>query len=145
MTHSELIEEALTRSVIGAFYEVYNALGFGFLEHVYSTALERELVRRGHEVVREHSVYVIYKGEQIATQRLDMIVDGKLVVESKSTQRLSPVASRQLYSYLRGTNLEVGLLLHFGPEPSFFRLISTNKKKNPQDPLDPPNPRRKRH
>ena len=133
MTHSGLIEETLTRSVIGAFYEVYNTLGFGFLEQVYVTALGRELVMRGHHVEREYGVYVTYKGEKVATQRIDMIVDRTLVVETKSTTRLHPTAQRQLYNYLRGTNLEVGLLLHFGPEPAFFRLVCTNthKKHNP--------------
>lgn len=131
MPNAELIEEALTGSVIGAFYEVYNLLGFGFLEHVYATALERELTTRGHAVTRECGVYVTYKGDRVATQRIDMIVDGKLVVEIKSTWRLHPAATRQVYSYLRGTNLEVGLLLYFGPEPGFFRLIHTNKKSNP--------------
>ncbi len=130
MTQSALIEEALTHSVIGAFYEVYNTLGFGFLEQVYLAAVERELASRGHHVARQCGVYVTYKGEQVATQRIDMIVDHRLVVEAKAAVRHHPAASRQLYNYLRGTNLEVGLLLHFGPEPAFFRLVCTNSHKN---------------
>ena len=121
-----LIEEALTASVIGAFYEVYNTLGFGFLEHVYVLALERELLARGHEVRREVGVWVIYKGAELAVQRLDMIVDNKLVVETKSTYELHPAAPRQLYNYLRASKLEVGLLLHFGPEAKFRRIVSSN-------------------
>jgi GxxExxY protein len=118
-----LIEEDLTRSVIGAFYEVYNTLGFGFLEYVYAMALERELLARGHRVGREASVRIIYKGEELATQRLDMIVDEKLVVEIKSTAKLSDSAARQLFSYLHATNLRVGLLLHFGPTAKFRREV----------------------
>jgi GxxExxY protein len=53
MARGELLEETLTRSVIGAFYEVYNTLGFGFLEHLYVMALERELLVRGHRVARQ--------------------------------------------------------------------------------------------
>src|SRR5689334_11867577 len=112
MNRIDLYEERLTGSAIGAFYAVYNNLGFGFLEHVYATALERELIARGHSVAREVSVTVTYKGEDLTQQRLDMIVDGKLVVEIKSTYRLHRAAARQLHSYLRGTSLEVGLLLH---------------------------------
>jgi GxxExxY protein len=123
-----LVEEALTHSVIGAFFEVYNTLGFGFLEHIYVTALERELISRGHRVAREVSIRVRYKGEDLGQQRIDMLVDDKLVVETKSTYELHKAAPRQVFNYLRATNLEVGLLLHFGPEPSFFRLISSNKK-----------------
>jgi GxxExxY protein len=63
MKRRTLIQEELTGSVIGAFYEVYNTLGFGFGEHIYSLALERELRRRGHQVGREVSVIVFYKGD----------------------------------------------------------------------------------
>jgi GxxExxY protein len=119
-------DERLTHSIIGAFYNVYNALGYGFLEHVYVLALERELLARGHQVSREAKVRVMYKGEELCSQRLDMIVDGKVIVEIKSTQELSRIASRQLYSYLRATNLEIGLLFHFGPRAEFYRLEYRN-------------------
>jgi GxxExxY protein len=126
MEHRVLVDEALTGSVIAAFFEVYNALGFGFLEHLYAMALERELVRRGHRVGREVWVPVRYRGELLGKQRLDMIVDERLIVESKSTYELHKAARRQLFNYLRAANLEVGLLLHFGPEPRFYRLYCSN-------------------
>ena len=122
MGRVQLIEERLTSSVIGAFYEVYNTLGFGFLEHVYVMSLERELLARGHLVGREVPVPVLYKGEEVAHQRLDVIVDGKLIVETKSTYELHKAAQRQVYNYLRATSLDIALLLHFGPEPKFYRL-----------------------
>ena len=78
---------------------------------------------RGHRVARELSVRVMYKGEEIGMQRLDMVIDDVLVVEAKSTHTLHESASRQLFNYLRATNLEVGLLLHFGPRAQFFRLV----------------------
>ena len=89
MKRRRLIHEPLTRSVIGAFYEVYNTLGFGFLEHIYILALERELRSCGHQVRREAGVCVMYKGEELAYQRLDMIVDDVLIVEVKSTSRIA--------------------------------------------------------
>ena len=123
----ELILEELTYSVIGAAHEVYNALGFGFLEHVYIMGLERELRARGHGVGREVGVTVMYKGDALTTQRLDMVVDDKVVVEIKATARLHEAASRQVFNYLRGTRLEVGLLLHFGPNGvGAFRVVSSN-------------------
>ena len=121
MKRHRLIHESLTRSVIGAFFEVYNTLGFGFLEHIYILALEHELRSRGHQVRREAGVCVMYKGEELAYQRLDMIVDDVLVVEVKWTAELHKGANRQVYNYLRATNLEVGLLLHFGPEAKVYR------------------------
>jgi GxxExxY protein len=128
MSKGWLVEEKLTHSILGAFFEVYNALGYGFLEHIYVAALERELLARGHSVAREVGVRIMYKGEELGYQRLDMIVDGKVVVEAKSTQELHDSATRQLHNYLRATGLEIGLLMHFGPEPKFFRLVNQKGK-----------------
>ena len=147
MPRINLIHDRLTHSVIGAFFDVYNTLGFGFLEHVYVASLTRELRNRGHEIGREVSVPVFYKGEEVARQRLDMIVDRKLVVETKSTQSLHEGAVRQVSNYLRATSLELGLLLHFGPRPKFYRVVCTNPEMPstriplPPDPPFPPHPR----
>src|SRR3954463_12356473 len=114
-----LLHEEITRSVIGAFYEVYNTLGFGYREHVDVLAREIELRQRGHEVGREVGIPVFYKGMQLGQQRLDMVVDGKVLVETKATHALPKIASRQVLHYLKGTQLEIGLLLHFGPEARY--------------------------
>ena len=116
-----LAEEALTHSIIGAFFEVYNTLGYGFPESVYVEALARELRRRGHRVEREALVKVWYKGEIIARQRVDLLVDDKVIVEVKAGPQLPPTASRQLCNYLKGSEKEVGLLLYFGPDARYFR------------------------
>ena len=123
MAKRPLIEEALSHSVIGAFFDVYNALGFGFLERLYVMALERELLARGHHVAREFWIDVKYKNEVLGKQRIDMIVDDRLIVETKSTVDLHQAAPRQVYNYLRATNLQVGLLLHFGADPKFYRIV----------------------
>jgi GxxExxY protein len=122
---TELIEEKLTESVIGAFYSVYNILGFGFLESVYAAALTRELQLRGHKVDREVGVQVWYKGMAIAWYRLDMVVDDKLVVENKAGHTLPKNHGDQLYNYLRSTRLNVGLLL--------------TRVQSALDPAHPPN------
>ena len=127
MPKRELVDERLTHSVIGGFFAVYNELGYGFLESVYAAALEQELVGRGHRVAREVPVSVYFKGLEVARQRLDCVVDERLIVECKSTLDLKKTALRQVYNYLRATNLEVGLLLHFGPEPQFFRVFRSNR------------------
>jgi GxxExxY protein len=122
----ELVEKEITRDVIGAFFEVYNNLGYGFLEYVYSLAMEHELLLRGHTVEREVSVPVTYKGKLLTTQRIDMIIDGKVVVENKAGPLLPVTARMQALNYVRSTSLEVGLLLHFGPEAKFYRVVHTN-------------------
>jgi len=108
-----LVEDKRTESIIGGFYEVYNTLGFGFSELVYASALERELRWRGHKVVREVLVEVLYKGEIVGEHRPDLVVAETVVVDIKSVERLAPVHSAQMRTYLRITGLEVGLLLNF--------------------------------
>lgn len=119
-----LAEGHTTRAIIGAFFDVYAELGFGFLEHVYTMALERELLERGLHVAREVPVRILYKGIDLTAQRIDLVVNERVIVEVKSTVRLPPEARRQVYNYLKSTNLDVGLLLHFGPSAEFHRLIA---------------------
>lgn len=125
MGEDQLADHHRTRSIIAAFYEVYNTLGPGFLENLYATAMERELRERGHTVVRELSVRVMYKGELLGMQRLDMVVDHAVVIEIKSTPELPPIARRQLHAYLRATSFDVGLLLHFSAVPKVYRSSVT--------------------
>jgi GxxExxY protein len=73
-------------------------------------------------------VQVMLDGEEIVFQRLDMVVDVRVVVEVKSTEILSPHAKRQLHNYLRATSLKVGLLLHFDREPHFYRVCAPNRR-----------------
>jgi GxxExxY protein len=127
-----LFEEKLTHSVVGAFFHLHRALGFGFREYIYAMALERDLIAKGHRVDREVAVMVYHRGEPIARQLLDMIVDEKLVIETKATELLHPGAKRQLFSYLSATTLEVGLLLHFGHNAKFHRVICENRFKRHQ-------------
>jgi GxxExxY protein len=133
-----LADEALTHSIIAAFFEVYNTLGYGFLEAVYAEALARELRRRGHRVEREVPIKVWFKGQLIARQRVDMLIDDKVIVEIKAGLALPQTGSRQLYNYLRATEKEVGLLLHFGPEPRFYREYCANSRKDLSDASDVP-------
>jgi GxxExxY protein len=129
MSNRVLVEGPLTRSVIGCFFDVYNYFGGGMPEHVYMRALERELRARGHHVAREVPVTVLYKSEALATLRLDMVVDDRLLIEAKATDALHPTALRQLYNYLRCTPHEIGMLLHFGPAPKFYPLVCPNSRK----------------
>lgn len=111
--------------MIACFYAVYDRLGFGFLENVYCGALTLELKRRGHQVSREVLTPVYYDGVQVARYKIDFVVDDVIILEVKSTKLLNPNDQRQLLNYLRATSFTVGLLLHFGPKPKFYRLVST--------------------
>jgi GxxExxY protein len=120
----EMRHAAITKAIIGAFFEVYNTLGFGFLEGVYVAALVDELASRGHHVGREVTVRVTYKGKAIAWHRIDVLVDDSVVVECKAGEHVPATARLQLRNYLKGTGLEVGLLLHFGPKATITRVFS---------------------
>jgi GxxExxY protein len=124
-TRTGLLHEDITRSAIAGFYAVYDKLGFGFLENVYRGALTIELRRRGHQVRREIAVPVFYEEVRVALYKMDFIVDDVVVLELKSTHVLNPSDRRQLLNYLRATRYEVGLLLHFGPKPKFYRLVAS--------------------
>jgi GxxExxY protein len=120
-----LLQESTTRRIVGSFYDVYNRLGFGFLESVYANALELELNEHGLLVRREMPVRVHYRGRPVGEFRADMVVEDVVLVEIKASRVLDPHAREQTLNYLRGTALEVGLILHFGTRPRFERVISS--------------------
>jgi GxxExxY protein len=90
-----LLDEAITRSILDTFRDVHRALGFGYREYIYALAMERDLVAKGHQVDREVAVMVYYRGEPLARQTFDMIVDQRVIVENKATETLHPTAATQ--------------------------------------------------
>ena len=118
-----LLEEELTRKIIGAFFEVYNALGFGFLESIYRRALEIALRRRGLLVDREFPIEIFFGGESVGFHRIDLLVERRVIVEVKATHKLAYADRLQLMNYVTAMNLDVGLLLHFGPRPEIKRVL----------------------
>lgn len=118
----DLLEQERTRTIIGAFYAVYSGLGFGFLESIYARALQQVLSERGMHVDREYPAPVFFRGQRLGIHRVDMLVDRRIIVEIKSAEFLAPTAKRQLRNYLTALNLDVGLVLHFGPKPEFTTL-----------------------
>jgi GxxExxY protein len=131
MERGKLLPDDVSRSVIGIFYDVYNELGYGFLEHVHARAMDKEMRSRGHLVERETPTPILFRGDVLCAQRLDMVIDKQLVVEIKSSETLPSHAIRQLRNYLYATPFEIGLLLHFGPKPKFYRQLVTNDRKKP--------------
>ena len=126
-----LIDEELTRSAIGAFYEVYDVLGYGLLENAYVGALEAELTDRGHRVGREVPMAVEYKRRIVGSYRADLIVDGRLILEVKADAAVTGAHERQLRNYLRCSSIEVGLLLVFGLRAEFRRFVHSRPFKQP--------------
>jgi len=126
----DMIHEELTSKIIGAFYTVYNTLGYGFLEKVYENSLVIELRKLGMLVEQQRKIDVFYDGQRVGEYYADILVDECVVLELKAADALAPEHEAQLINYLKATELEVGLLFNFGPKPQFARRILTNNRKN---------------
>ena len=120
-----LLEKELTREIIAVFFAVYNELGSGFLESVYRRALSIELSARGFSNAREVPYAVHYRGACVGEFRVDLVVEGRVIVESKAVDRLGPSHDAQLLNYLKASGLEVGILLNFGTQANLRLLVRT--------------------
>jgi GxxExxY protein len=106
--------DPLSAAVIGAAIEVHKLLGPGLLESIYHRALCHELALRGLPFEPQKAVHVNYKGVDLGDDlKLDILVDGKLIVELKAVDKLHPVHEAQLITYLKLTGLHTGLLINF--------------------------------
>jgi GxxExxY protein len=126
-SHPVIIEKELSHAIVGCFFEVYNELGYGFVESLYARALEIAMRGRGLRVDREYPVIVTFRGQQIGFHRIDMFVERRVIVELKSTERLAESGRRQLRSYVTALRLDLGILLHFGPVPRFHRELGRRR------------------
>ena len=96
-----VIEKQLSHDIIGCFFDVYNELGYGFVELLYSRALEITMHQKGLRVEREYPLVVKFRGQQIGFHRIDMLVERRVIAEIKSTERLAESARRQLRNYVK--------------------------------------------
>lgn len=124
--------EAITQKIIGAFYDVYNVLGYGFLEKVYANAMAIELRKREMQVACQLPINVYYEEQVVGEYFADMLVEDLVIVEFKAARQLLPEHEAQLLNYLNATTCEVGLLFNFGPKPEFTRKIFDNDRKKYQ-------------
>ena len=105
--------ELLIKTIIGAAIEVHKELGPGFLEKVYEQAMSLELTHRGLSYARQVPIDVYYKNIIVHGQVLDMLVEGKVILELKSVAELLPIHEAQIISYLKSTKISAGLLINF--------------------------------
>jgi GxxExxY protein len=110
-------------------YDVYNELGFGFLESVYEQAMMIALQSANVQVDRQVPIQVWFRGIQIGDFRADWIVEGSILLEWKSARAIDPAHEAQLLNDLKATAIEAGLILNFGPKPDFKRLAFANQRK----------------
>lgn len=107
--------DEISGDVIGAAMAIHRELGPGLLESVYETILASKLSRLGYEVEQQKALALVFEDMHFpAAFKIDLLVDQRLVVELKSVERLQPIHSKQLLTYLRLMKLPVGLLVNFG-------------------------------
>jgi GxxExxY protein len=119
----------LTKDIIRVFYDVYNELGYGFLESVYEEGMCLALRAEGFEVDRQIPIPVWFRGERIGDFKADLLVNKSVIVELKAARAIEPAHESQLLNYLRATPIEIGLILNFGPQPQIRRLAFSNERK----------------
>jgi len=123
------LHQDITEKIIKAYYQVYNTLGYGFLEKVYHNALLLELRKQDFYCQSQFPIKVFYEGVQVGDYFADIIVDESVVIEIKAIESLCEEHEYQLINYLKATDIEIGLLLNFGKKPEFKRKIFTNDRK----------------
>lgn len=119
-----LQEEELTYRIRGCVYEVYRQLGHGFLEKVYERALLKELSAKGLRARSQVPIKVHYKTEIIGEYFADIVVENRVIIETKAQPNLGNEHDAQLMNYLRATNIHVGLLINFAyPKATVKRIV----------------------
>ena len=130
MKNENYLYSNVSSRIIRAFYNVYNTLGYGFLEKVYENALIIELEKEHIKCQQQQHIDVFYEGQKVGEYFADIIVEDKVIIELKSVENLSPKHEAQLVNYLHATDMEVGLLLNFGKVPQHKRRVLTKEYKN---------------
>jgi GxxExxY protein len=125
----DLKYKELTEKILEIYFRVYNRLGYGFLEKIYENAMMVEFEKEGLRAVAQSPISVHYEGRMIGEYYADILVEDRVILEIKAARSLAPENEAQLLNYLRATNIEVGLLLNFGPEPEIRRKVFDNTKK----------------
>lgn len=120
----------LTEKIIKIFYRVYNKLGYGFLEKIYENAMMIEFQKEGIPSISQAAIEVLYEDKIVGEYFADILVDDKVIVEIKAARGLALESEAQLLNYLKATNIEVGLLLNFGPTPVIKRKVFDNFRKH---------------
>jgi GxxExxY protein len=122
-----LIQAELSEKIIGCCIRVHKALGPGFLEKIYEEALGLELTKAGLKYERQELVIVVYDGKAIGEHRLDLVVEGLVVLELKATAGIDDIHLATSRSYLKATSLQLALVVNFArPTLDIKRVVLTH-------------------
>jgi GxxExxY protein len=132
-----LAHSNLTDAILGVFYGTHYELGHGFSEQVCQAAMVIALREAGLAFQTNVPLEVRFRGHQIGFFRADMVVGNVILLEFKAAGRIESWHEAQVLNYLRASELEVGLLLNFGPKAEFRRLVFSNARKRPRGAPEP--------
>jgi GxxExxY protein len=127
--NSNYLHSDITGLINKAFFNVYNNLGYGFLEKVYENAMLIELRKLNLKCEVQKQIDVFYEGQNIGTYSADIVVNDVVIIELKAVETLANIHEVQLVNYLRATEIEVGVLLNFSKEPQHKKRVLTNDYK----------------
>jgi GxxExxY protein len=121
----EIIYRELSYQIMQAVFEVHNTLGPGFIENVYEEALAHELALRHISFERQKQVAVRYKDKTVGIHRLDLVIEDKIILELKAVAQLTDTFKQQTLSYIKATDLKLGILINFGcPKVQYIRIVN---------------------
>lgn len=135
--------EELTKKIIGCSYEVYNRMGYGFLESVYEKCLLIEFKKAELNAEAQKRIAVIYENQNVGDFIADIVVENQVILELKSVRHIAKEHEVQLVNYLTATKKDVGLIINFGEHKVEVKrkvrdLKSTDQQdQNPVDPVHP--------
>ncbi len=112
----KVIYPELSYQIMEVMFEVHNQIGPGFTEDIYENAVTCELANRKIPFEQQKEIQIYYKGHLMGNYRLDLVIDGKIIVELKAVTELNEIFKHQVLSYLRASNIQLGLLVNFGQE-----------------------------
>lgn len=127
---TDLLHKEISKPILKVFYDVYNQLGYGFLEKVYQNAMYFELKSQGYKVEAQKQIKVYFKNQLVGEFYADLLIEDAIIVELKACEHLVNSHIAQLMNYLKATQIEIGLVLNFGETPEFKRLVYTNNRKS---------------
>ena len=128
--NSNYLHTDITGKILKAYFNVFNQLGYGFLEKVYENAMLIELKSFGLNCEKQNPIKVYYNEQIVGDYYADIIVEDKVIIELKAVENIAPEHEVQLVNYLKATEIEVGLLLNFGSKPQYKRRVLSEEYKN---------------
>ncbi len=122
-TEQKILYKKLSYEIIDAAMQIHNALGPGFTERIYEEALCLEFRNKGLQCERQKRIDVKYRDAKVGEYVLDLVIDGKVLLELKAASEHNPIFDAQVHSYLKATGLRLGILINFGTRKLTFKRI----------------------